>query len=148
MAIRITIAYKNPDGTTDSRSINIANPPVPDPSQDPKASSAEAARYQEQLKQVVKQREELSPGVPRSCPIRRRTNLPFRGFKDTDKNRGPRHDRTPNFTVRTSEKESRARQASLDRLLRGKDGNPLMKKSTWNMTAFRSSKGGGPASLL
>jgi SecD/SecF fusion protein len=36
--------------------------------------------------------------------------------------------RTPNFTVRTSEKESEIVQASLDRLLRDDSGQPLMKK--------------------
>jgi len=83
-----TIAYKNPDGTTDSRSINIANPPVPDPSQDPKASSAEAARYQEQLKQVVKQREEIITRRAQELPESvRRTNFLSADFKTTDKMR-------------------------------------------------------------
>src|SRR4029077_5953304 len=122
------LTYKNPDGqTVDSRTINLANPPLPDPTLVGKESTDDAS-YQQRLKDVVKQREEIVQ--------RRASELPdpsieqiflTEDFKSAEASKDLT--RTPNFTVRTSEKDPELVQASLDRLLRDpNDGQPLMKK--------------------
>ena len=139
---RYALTYKNPDGTTtELRTVNLANPPIPDPLLVGK-ESADDAGYQERLKAIVKKREEIvkkraselpDPSVEQiflSADFKRMEEPKKAETKDDTKSKDTEPDltRTPNFTVRTSEKEPELVQASLDRLLRDTDGQPLMKK--------------------
>ncbi len=123
-----TLTYKNPDGTTDTpRTINLSNPPVADPIL-VKDTPEEKARYNDRLKSVAKEREALIQVRAAELPDPSVEQIFLtQDFKTAD----AAHDqsRSPNFTVRTSEKEPELVQASLDRLLRDpKTGQPLMKK--------------------
>ncbi len=72
---RYTLTYHNPgpkDGT-DVRTVNLSNPPLQDPPVT-KDMPEDSARYQDQLKKVVKEREEIVAKRVPNCPIRPSSN--------------------------------------------------------------------------
>ncbi len=124
---RYVLTYKNPNGKgTETREVNIANPPIPDPAPPAKDSSEDMAKYQQRLKDVVAEREKII--------AQRASELPdptVEQIYGSESFAGEAKDltRTPKFTVRTSEKEPELVQTSLDRLLRDPaSGQPLMQK--------------------
>ncbi|HWY86088.1 MAG TPA: protein translocase subunit SecF, partial [Gemmataceae bacterium] len=116
------LTYTNPDKTTDVRTVKLSNPPIADPPLTGKETTAESADYQKRLQEIVKQREEKI--------ALRAAELPDPSVEQIFLSEDFKEDltRTPNFTVRSSEKEPELVQAGLDRLLRDDKGTPLMKK--------------------
>ena len=123
------LTYKNPDQSTETRSITLANAPLANPKLPDKETPQEKARYEAELKEVVKQREKIIQERASHLPDASMEQIFVSvDFKGEAVNTGGELAKSPNFTVRTSEKEPELVQASLDRLLRDKDGAPLMKK--------------------
>jgi SecD/SecF fusion protein len=106
------IAYKNDDGTTESRVVTFAN-------------DAPGNTPEEREQNVAKRAGELPDwAVEQIFLSSDRDNIP-----EADREKG----RSLHFTVRTAEKEPELVQAIVDRLLREKQGNtrkPLLKKVT------------------
>src|SRR5262249_54043461 len=113
-------------GGTDTRTVNLANPPVPDPPQPAQDTPEAQARYKEKLAAAVKQRQDLVKARASELPD---PSIEQIFLSEDFKKEGSDVTRSRHFTVRSSEKEPELVQASLDRLLRDpKSNEPLMKK--------------------
>jgi SecD/SecF fusion protein len=117
------VTYKNPDGKLEERIVNLSSSLIPDPPAPAKDTAEAKAEYQKSLQEIVKNRDVLVKKRASELPDASVEQI----FLSQDLQSGD-SGKSPNFTVRSSEKEPELVQASLDRLLRDKDGNPLMKK--------------------
>jgi SecD/SecF fusion protein len=115
--LQYALTYTNPDGTTESRTVNLANTPLPDP----RDGSGELAKVIEQREAIIAARAgELPDASPEQIIVS------FSEEEAAETTSGD--DASRHFVLRTTEKEPEIVQAVLDRVLRSEAGEPLMNK--------------------
>lgn len=121
--LRYKLTYKNPNGALEKPyTVTLANAPLPNP------PGADKEDYPQRLKSVVTQREAIMQKRAGQLPDASVEQI-FVSFAAAEGNKksGGDEGKSAHFTIRTSEKEPELVRAMLTRLLREKDGTPLMK---------------------
>jgi SecD/SecF fusion protein len=114
--LQYVLTYKNDDGSTESRTVNLANAPLPDP------------KDEASLAGILPRREALLKERASQLPDASVEQLFVDFTSESGVEQTAQGDASPHFAVRTSEKEPEIVQATLDRLLRTDSGAPLMQK--------------------